>query len=50
MPLKLAKLAAAAIDKNSIMIIGGIYGSANDEGDSDQGYQYVSSCYKLDLS
>ncbi len=26
MPLKLAKLSAAAIDKNTILIIGGIYG------------------------
>lgn len=38
MPLKLAKLAAAPIDKNSILIIGGIYGSATDDGYSDAGY------------
>lgn len=50
MPLKLAKLAAAPIDKNSILIIGGIYGSATDDGYSDAGYQYVSSTYKLDLN
>ena len=32
MPLKLAKLSAAAVDKNTILIIGGIYGgSSSDE-------------------
>lgn len=50
MPLKLAKLAAAPLDKNSILIIGGIYGSVNEEGYSDSGYQYVCNCYKLDLA
>ena len=50
MPLKLAKVAAATIDKTSILIIGGIYGSANEDGYSETGYQYVHSCYKLDLN
>ena len=50
MPLKLAKLAAAPIDKNNILILGGIYGSVNEEGYSEAGYQYVSTSYKLDLS
>lgn len=50
MPLKLAKLAAAPIDKNCILIIGGIYGNANEDGYSDVGYQYVNSSYKLDLN
>jgi N-acetylneuraminic acid mutarotase len=50
MPLKLAKLAAAPIDKTSIMIVGGIYGSSTDEGYQDMSYQYVSSSYKLELS
>lgn len=49
MPLKLAKLAAAPVDKNSIMIVGGIYGSVNEEGYNEAGYQYVASAYKLDL-
>jgi len=31
MPLKLAKLAAAAIDKNTILIVGGIYGNSSEE-------------------
>jgi hypothetical protein len=50
MPLKLAKLAAAPIDKSTIIIVGGIYGSVNEEGYSEAGYQYVSATYKLDLS
>ena len=39
----MAKLAAAAVDRNSIIIAGGIY------GDSDLQYQYVNSVYRLDL-
>lgn len=32
MPLRLAKLSAASIDKNTILIVGGIYGgSSTDE-------------------
>ena len=50
MPLKLAKVAAAAVDKGSIMIVGGIYGSASEDGYSDVGYQYVNSAYKLELN
>jgi hypothetical protein len=50
MPLKLAKLAAAAVDKSSIIIIGGLYGQTNEEGYSETGYQYINSVYKLDLN
>jgi hypothetical protein len=32
MPLKLAKLGAATVDRNSIIIAGGIYWPVNDEG------------------
>jgi len=38
MPLKLAKLGAAPIDKSSIIIIGGIYGAVNEEGYTEGGY------------
>ena len=48
MPLKLAKLAAAPMDKNSILIVGGIYGAVNEDGYSEGGYQHVGGCYKLD--
>jgi hypothetical protein len=30
MPLKLAKLSAATVDKNTIIIVGGIYGGNSD--------------------
>jgi hypothetical protein len=50
MPLKLAKLAACALDKNTILICGGIYGQSGDEGFGEQGFQYINSVYKLDLN
>jgi hypothetical protein len=49
MPLKLAKLAAVALDKQTILICGGIYG-ASEDGMGDSGYQYINSVYKLDLN
>ena len=48
MPLKLAKLSAAAIDKNTILIVGGIYGGNQD--DESHNFQYINSVYKLDLN
>ena len=44
LPLKIAKLGAAALDRQTILIAGGIY------GDTEMSYQYVNSVYKLDLS
>lgn len=38
MPLKLAKMAAAAVDKTSVLIIGGIYGSSTNDGFGDTGF------------
>lgn len=43
LPLKIAKLGAAAIDRQSIIIAGGIY------GDTEMSYQYVSNVYRLEL-
>ncbi len=43
LPLKIAKLGAAAIDRTSILIVGGIF------GDTEMSYQYVNSAYKLEL-
>lgn len=48
MPLKLAKMAAAAVDKTSVLIIGGIYGNSNN--DEHSGFTYINSVYKLDFS
>jgi hypothetical protein len=50
MPLKLAKMAAVALDKQTILICGGIYGSSEDGAYGEQGYQYINSVYKLDLN
>ena len=48
MPLKLAKLSAATIDKNTILIVGGIYGG--NQEDENHNFQYINSVYKLDLN
>ncbi|CDW74857.1 kelch motif family protein [Stylonychia lemnae] len=44
LPLKIAKLGAVALDRNSILIAGGIF------GDTEMSYQYVNSVYRLDTS
>lgn len=43
LPLKIAKLGAISLDRNSILIAGGIF------GDTELSYQYVSNVYRLEL-
>lgn len=36
LPLKLAKIAACALDKNTILISGGIYGQSTEDGNGGE--------------